>query len=202
MWQRFVRAGRARRDDGARRLGVVAALGLALALALGGCGATSAPGNTVVLPSGSYTSQPYHFALRYPTGWKLLVATQTSTAIPLEVEVTHTGALKGSGSLISTFNVSVLNAQDANVQEGISALQRLAAESNSPLRPVTIAGKSAYQEGPIQQAIPNSQDSEAHTDYYILLHDYEYKISTDAITSDNANADLSAMLASFTVLQG
>src|SRR5262249_59891934 len=122
-----------------------------------------------------------------------------TATIPLTVILTRTGAASTAGALISTFTATVLNAHDPTVANAIVALQEQAKLKNSPLRRVTLAGQQALQGQPVQQQFPNSTLSGTHTDYYIFLKDYEYQLSTDAITGDHAESALQSMLESFTL---
>ncbi|GAC1455210.1 MAG: hypothetical protein PVSMB4_15770 [Ktedonobacterales bacterium] len=41
--------------------------------------------------------------------------------------------------------------------------------------------------------------SDTHTDYYLVHGGYEYQLSTDAVSNDNAAPALAAMLRSFVI---
>lgn len=178
-----------------------ALVGLALALALAACGATSAklPQQT----GGTYTSDAYHVRVTYPDGWKLTTLPGGSAAIPLTVTITHIGGAQSEGAFVSTFTLAVIDLTSPDEATPIAQLKKQIADpkSPSPLTPITLSGQQAYQSAPQQQKSPNNALTVTHTDYYLLTTRYEYAISTDAVSSDNgADAALQAMVQSFTLL--
>ncbi len=158
-------------------------------------------------PSGGvYTSSTYHFRLTYPNGWQVNTpkGTTSSTTVPLEIVITRIDAQAAGGAQVSSFTVVVFNARDPVVATPIAQLHAEAScvkpATTTCLKPVTISGKTGYEDTPVTANIPGSQVSDTHTDYYLLTADYEYQISTDAVSGDNAGSMLQAMLDSFTVL--
>jgi hypothetical protein len=70
------------------------------------------------------------------------------------------------------------------------------------MRKITLAGVTAYQTAAdSDEQAPGAQAVNAHTDYYVVHGQYEYQISTDAISNDPDGAsELQGMLKSFTFL--
>ena len=60
----------------------------------------------------------------------------------------------------------------------------------SKFLPITISGVKGYQYGQPPTIIPGSQITDTHTDYYLMTPDFEYQISTDAVSDDNATSAL------------
>ena len=122
--------------------------------------------------------------------------------------ITRIDAQAAGGAQVSSFTVVVFNARDPVVAKQIDQLIAEAHEASCPkppatscLKPVTISGKTGYEDTPVTANIlPGSQVSENHTDYYLFTADYEYQISTDAVSGDNAVSMLQVMLDSFTIL--
>lgn len=164
-------------------------------LSLTACRSTAQPS----LPAGSYHNQQYHFTVAYPTGWLANVAPTSAQANALTVAITRTSALQASASLVSTFTITAFNLHDPAVAASAQFLQQQIAQPDSPLHTVQLAGMQGYADKPVLQQIPNSTLSDTHTNYYLLLPDFEYHLSTDAVTGDGADKALQHMLSSFTI---
>jgi len=172
---------------------------LVIAVLLVACG-TSTPALPTV-SGGTYTSARFHFTVTYPDGWQAheIQGSSPSTAIPLTVIITRTGDTQDNGALVSTFTVALMNAHDPTIAQGIATLEAQARAEGSPLLAIALAGKPALQAPSVKQQLPGSQLSATHTDYYLILTDYEYQLSTDAVDGDNAEPALQSMLQSFTL---
>jgi hypothetical protein len=151
------------------------------------------------LPGGVYTSTTFHFTITYPAGWQpnALSNSAANAPIPLTVVITRSGSNQTDTSLLSTFTVTVLNAHDPAIASTIRSQQAQASGADPTLLTVTLAGQTAYATKPLQQQLPASQRTTTHTNYYILRGAYEYQLSTDAVSGDNADGDLHSMLQSF-----
>lgn len=182
----------------ARRRWLGVALGvLALSLAMVGCRA-----QTTALPQtagGTYSSDAYHFRMTYPNGWKLVEQQSTGSAVPLVVTLTRISALQASNSFVSTLTVTVFDLHAPDEATPYAQLQAQIHDKKTPLKQITLAGHPAYRDAPTQQTSPDGKTTVTHTDYYLLTSVFEYQISTDAVSSENADADLSAMVTSFTL---
>lgn len=167
---------------------------LALLLTLAACGPSSpaVPQTT----GGTYISQPYHFSVSYPAGWQATVGQQSSTIVPLTLVITRVHSSIAEGGAVSTFTVTVFDAHDASIAQGVKALA-----GDKTLTRITLAGLAAFQGTPIQQPAQGSQVNDTHTDYYLPTPDYEYQLSTDAISGDGADSALQSMLAGFKLLK-
>lgn len=167
-------------------------------LALAACrGTTTQP----TLPGGTYRSDTFHFSVTYPAGWQVNIApaATASQGIPLHIAITRTSTLQSTNALISNCSILVLNTHDSNIAIQINLLRERIAGKDARLHAVSLGGRPGYQEQPVRQEIPGTQVSDTHTNYYLLLSDYVYEISTDAISSDNVDALLQSMVASFTI---
>jgi hypothetical protein len=172
-------------------------------LLLAGCGASGAPAPQ--FNGGTYQSPPqYHFKVSYPNGWATnLVTDSTSTTansvFPLTVEITRSSTSQATSSIVSNLTVAVLDLRNAQlVDKGL--LKTVTTRSANPAyHAVKIAGFTAYATSPLQQALPNGGQTITHVDYYLLVNNIEYHISTDAVSGDKADDDLASMLASFTL---
>ena len=179
-------------------------------LALAACGHSMPP--PPAASGGVYTSTAYHFRFSYPSGWEvstpqssgLDVNTPTSAtpsvAAPLEIVVTRIDAQAAGGGQVSSFTVIAFNMHDASVAANIKVLSQQFTAKGSKFLPITISGVKGYQYNQPPTAIPGSQITDAHTDYYLMTPDFEYQISTDALSDDNATSALQDMLNSFTVV--
>ncbi|HLZ21758.1 MAG TPA: hypothetical protein VKQ30_06525 [Ktedonobacterales bacterium] len=141
---------------------------------------------------GVYTSAPYHFSITYPNGWKANAQSSTSAVVPLTVYITRSDAVNTPGDPISTLSIAVFNVHDANIAKSVKSLA-----TDKTLRTTRLASLAAYASAPIQQQVPGSTITDTHTDYYLVTTDWEYQISTDAISGENADAALQSMVASF-----
>lgn len=178
-----------------RRLAGLPLLGLLFALAACSGASPSVP----AAAGGTYTSQRYHFSVTYPSGWKATVGQQSSSIVPLTLVITHIHASTTQGAAVSTFTITIFDAHDSNIAQSIKALA-----GDKTLTHATIAGMPAYQGAPIQQPAQDGaggQVNDVHTDYYLPASDYEYQLSTDAISGDSADSALSSMLAGFKLLK-
>ncbi|MFI5273052.1 MAG: hypothetical protein ACHQ4H_08485 [Ktedonobacterales bacterium] len=171
---------------------------LLLSLACAACGTASTPPPSP--PAGSFSSASYHFRLTYPTGWKLTTLPNSSSALPLTLEITDTGSSQADGAFLSTFTLSVINLHDRSEATPAAQLEQQIHATGSPLKPITLAGHQAYQDAPTQRTSPDGSLSIMHTDYYLLTSAYEYALSTDAVSGDNAAAALRQIVSSFALL--
>ena len=167
---------------------------------------TACRGTQLALPGGTYRSDAFHFSVNYPAGWQANVspAASASQGIPLHVIITRTVSSQTNSSLVSNCSITVLNPRDSNIAPQLKLLQdriQNKVRDLPPLHTVTLGGKPGYQEEPVRQEIPGTQLSDTHTNYYLLLSDYAYEISTDAISSDHVDAELQSMVASFTIVK-
>jgi len=184
-----------RRSTGA----LVCALIVLAVAALSAC--RSAPPPPAVA-GGTYTSTTYHFSVAYPSGWQVNTpaGTVSSTTVPLEIVITRIDAQAAGGAQVSSFTVAIYNANDKVAAAEINQLLNEAHQANSPLQPITIAGKSGYQSKPVAGTVPGTEVTDTHVDYYLITTNYEYQISIDALSSDNSMPALQGMLKSFTLL--
>lgn len=176
---------------------VTLALCVCVSLALAACRSTQP-----TLPGGTYRSDAFHFTVNYPAGWQANVspAASASQGIPLHVIITRTVSPQTNSSLVSNCSITVLNMRDSNIALQLKPLRDRIQKKDAQLVAVTLGGKPGYQEEPVRQEIPGTQLSDTHTNYYLLLGDYVYEISTDAISSDKADAALRSMVGSFTIV--
>lgn len=179
-----------------RRSGWLAALGLmaVLGMALAACGQTAAPPPRFA--GGVYTSATYHFHITYPAGWKVNAQPSSSSVVPLSVSITSSDTVNTPGNPISTLTIAVFNAHDANIAKSIKSLA-----TDTTLQKTTLAGLSAYVSAPVAQQVPSSSLTDTHTDYYLVTPNWEYQLSTDAVSGENARAALQNMVASFALTQ-
>lgn len=145
---------------------------------------------------GTYTSKQFHFSVRYPEGWQATIGQQSSTIVPLTLVITRAHSSAAEGGAVSTFTVTVFDAHDSDVAQSVAALA-----TDKTLTHMTIAGLPAYQSAAIQQPAQGTQADDTHRDYYLPAGNYEYQLSTDAISGDNADAALQSMLSSFTIVK-
>ena len=200
------------------RLGLYLWLTLALPIVaiLAGCAQT--------LPGGAYTNTTYHFRVAYPNGWQATSSTGDAT-IPLTVTFTRSASHAEGTPGVSALTISVQSLSSPYIAKSAAGLA-----SNQSLRPITLSGLPAYTSGPLHQALPGAQGTPAlwipgpngtptphalpagatpppydpgtvtHTDYYLVHGGYEYQLSTDAMSTDGVDSQLSAMVQSFTIL--
>lgn len=172
---------------------------LMLAGALAACG-TPRPSLSAALPGGTYTSAQYHFSITYPTGWQANVApapspvSGASPTVPLTLIITRTSDTQGNVDLDSNLTIMVLDASDPIIAPSVAALAK---DTNE--RHVTIGGLPAYADPPATQQVQGSSVTDTHTTYYVLANGYEYQITTDALSSDNAAPVIAQMLSSFKI---
>jgi hypothetical protein len=188
------------RRSGARVwLGAVALLALALVtLASAACGTTTA--RPPALHAGTFTSDAYHFRLSYPDGWKLTTLPDTSPAIPLTLQITHTSILQASASFVSTLALSVVNIHDPAEATPVALLQKQLHAAGGGYQAITLAGRPGFQNAPTQQTSPDGKLTITHTEYYLFAGTYEYAFSTDVVSGDGADGPLQQMLQSFALL--
>ncbi|HEX8036981.1 MAG TPA: hypothetical protein VF510_24195 [Ktedonobacterales bacterium] len=183
-------------------MNVQVALGLCMlvSIAIAGCRSTTSQPQ---LPGGTYRNDTFHFSVSYPVGWQVNVApaATASQGIPLHVVITRTSTLQTTNALISNCSILVLNPRDAEIATQIKPLRARIQSKDTHLHAMLLGGQSGYREEPVQQEIPGTQANDTHTNYYLLLNDYVYEISTDAISSDNADSVLQSMVASFTIVK-
>lgn len=184
--------------SGRRSLQAALTLCMLVGVALAGCRSTP---TQLTLPGGAYQNDAFHFSVRYPAGWQVNVtpAAASSTGIPLHVVITRTSTIETTNALISNWSILVLNTRDSNIAEQIKPLKARIQSHDTHLHAISLGGQQGYQEEPVQQQIPGTEASDTHINYYLLLGDYVYEISTDAISSDHADAALQSMVASFTI---
>lgn len=184
--------------SGCRSLQVALALCLFVGVALAGCRSTP---SQPALPGGTYQNDTFHFSVRYPAGWQVNVtpAAAASQGIPLHLAITRTSTVQITNALISNWSLVVLNTHDNDIAEQIKPLKDRIQSHDGHLHAMSLGGQQGYQDEPVQQQIPGTEASDTHTTYYLLLNDYVYEISTDAISSDHADAALQSMVASFTI---
>ena len=152
-------------------------------------------------PAGVYKSAQLHFSVSYPTGWQAAPtpADQSSPAVPLTLVITRAGDTAASGS-VSSFMVTVFDLRVGAVATPAAQLKQKALAPNSPLRPVTLARQTAYQDAPAQRPLPGGANlTISHTDYYLFTASYEYQISVESVSGEHADADLARILQSFTL---
>jgi hypothetical protein len=168
-------------------------------VAVAACGTSAPPVPTT--SGGVYTSEAYHFKLTYPSGWQVNneSGTSASTTIPLQIVVTRINAQVGGQ--VSTLTVVIFNVHDATVAAQIKSLLQQIGNPKSGFEPVTISGVRGYRHVSSPTVIYGTQITDTRTDYYLITSQYEYQISTDAVSSDNAQGALQSMVQSFTLLK-
>lgn len=175
-------------------MGIAVILGLSLAA----CGQSAAPPPT--FSGGVYTNTQLHFSVSYPQGWKANAQPSPSSVVPLTVYITRSDAVSTPGAPVSTLTIAVFNAHDKDIAASIKSLA-----GDKTLRKITLAGLAAFQSAAAPQAVPGSQSdsstTDTHTDYYLVTPDWEYQLSTDAISGENAESALTSMVQSFTLLK-
>ncbi len=150
-------------------------------------------------PAGAYKSAQFHFSVSYPTGWQAAATPpdQSSPAVPLTLVITRSGDTAATGS-VSSFTLTVFDLHVGSVATPAAQLKQKALAPNSPLRPVTLAGQTAYQDAPAQRPLPGGANlTISHTDYYLFTAAYEYQISVESVSGEHADADLATILQSF-----
>jgi hypothetical protein len=174
-------------------------------LALAACGRSMPTPPSVA--GGVYSNTAFHFRFSYPGGWEvntpkfnIPTSTTSSAAIPLEIVVTRIDAQAAGGGQVSSFTVVAYNVRDTTVAANIKSLDQQIHAKGSKYLPITISGIKGYQLNQAPTTIPGSQITDAHSDYFLITRDFEYQISTDALSDDNATGALQSMLNSFTVL--
>jgi hypothetical protein len=172
-------------------------------LALAGCGASSAP--PPQFSGGIYESPPqYHFKVSFPNGWKANViadptATATNPVFPLTVTITRSSTSQATSSIVSNLTVALLDLRDPQLVDKNLLKAATTRSANPAYHAVKIAGLTAYATPPVQQPLPNGGQTITHVDYFLLVNNIEYHLSTDAVSGDKADDDLASMLASFTL---
>jgi hypothetical protein len=187
----------------ARWIGTVSFVA-ALAFALASCGASSAPAPP--FNGGTYQSPPqYHFKVAFPSGWKVnpiadpTATTTTNPVFPLTVTITRSSTSQVISSIVSNFTVALLDLRNPQLVNKDLLKAATTRSANPAYHAVKIAGLTAYATAPVQQTLPNGGQVITHVDYYLLVNNIEYHISTDAVSGEKADADIASMLASFTL---
>jgi hypothetical protein len=181
----------------------VIAITLAWALlVLASCGASSEP--PPQFSGGTYESPPqYHFKVSFPDGWKTnIVADSTATtnaAFPLTVVISRSSTSQAISSIVTNLTIAVLDLRNTQLVDKDLLKTVTTRSANPAYHAVTVAGLTAYASAPLQQTLPNGGQTITHVDYYLLVNNIEYHISTDAVSGDKADGDLASMLASFTL---
>jgi hypothetical protein len=166
---------------------------------------------------GDYVSARFHFDLRYPSGWQASVnngdvpgawvtpstaASGTSTGggasapIPLVLTITRVGQQNGTGPT-SSLTVTVWDLSNPT-----AAAQAASLAKNRTLHSAPIAGVPGFAASPTLQPLPGKAGSsttvtDTHSDYFVVHGGYEYQLTTDIISGDNAASALQSMVASF-----
>jgi hypothetical protein len=176
----------------------------AMLLIFSGCGASSAA--PPQFSAGTYASPPqYHFKVSFPNGWKantITDATATTAAnpvFPLTVTITRSSTSQATSSIVSNLTVALLDLRNPQLVDKALLKTATTRSANPAYHPVKIAGLTAYATAPVQQTLPNGGQVITHVDYYLLVNNIEYHISTDAVSGDQVDADLASMLASFSL---
>ena len=162
------------------RLATLACAMVVAGLLLAACRTSVAAPNP---PAGVYKSAPLHFSVSYPTGWQAAPtpADQSSPAVPLTLVITRSGDTAATGS-VSSFMLTVFDLRVGAVATPAAQLKQKALAPNSPLRAVTLAGQTAYQDAPAQRPLPGGSNlTISHTDYYLFTASYEYQISVESV---------------------
>jgi hypothetical protein len=153
-----------------------------------------------------YASPPqYHFKITFPSGWKAnTIADPTATAttnpvFPLTVTITRSSTSQATSSIVSNLTVAVLDLRYPQLVDKDLLKTVTTRSANPAYHAVKLAGLTAYATAPLQQTLPNGGQVITHADYYLLVNNIEYHISTDAVSGDQAGSDLASMLASFTL---
>lgn len=192
------RVGRPGVERQSRRWALVAALLLALGALLAACGTPQVQGPSTHLPGGMYSNAQYHFKISYPTGWQVNAVAPSpgpDDIVPLTVEITRSSDRQASESLVSTFTIAVFDAGNATFAANATPLA-----ADTTKHAVQIAGQPGYADTPVQQQVPGTAITATHADYYLIHGSYEYQLSTDDVSSDDASPALASMLQSFTLL--
>lgn len=205
MNQRF---GERARSESARRVPhsfvvlALALMALASVVLLAACGTPSAQHYA----SGVYANAAYHFSLTYPDGWNVnVMPSPTAEAggggapIPLTVVVTRSGSLQEASPLVSNLTIAILDLRNPQAVNADLLHTVKSRSTSSAYHAVPLAGHTAYATQPQQQTIYGTQQTETHTDYYLLTQSFEYHVSTDVLAGDQADQAIAGMLASFTL---
>jgi hypothetical protein len=173
-------------------------------LVLAGCGLSGA--SPPQFNGGTYQSPPqYHFKITYPNGWRAntvadLSGTPSANPVfPLTVEITRSSASEVTSSIVSNLTVALLDLRNPQLVDKDLLKTATTRSANPAYHAVKIAGLTAYATAPLQQTLPNGGQTITHVDYYLLVNNIEYHISTDAVSGDHADDDLASMLTSFTL---
>lgn len=166
-----------------------------LGLSLAACGQNAAP--PPKFSGGVYTNAQFHFRVSYPQGWKVNVQPSPSGVVPLTIYITRSDAVSTPGAPVSTLTIAVFDAHNKDIAASIKSLA-----GDAKLRKITLAGQAAFQSAPAQQSVPDSTTiTDTHTDYYLVTPNWEYQISTDAISGESADSALTSMVQSFTLVK-
>jgi hypothetical protein len=115
------------------------------------------------------------------------------------VEITRSSTSQAISSIVSNLTIAVLDLRDPQLVDKDLLKAVTTRSANPAYHAVKLAGLTAYATAPLQQTFPNGGQTITHVDYYLLVNNIEYHISTDAVSGDKADDDLASMLASFTL---
>jgi hypothetical protein len=176
-----------------------------------------------------YANAAYHFSVAYPDGWScsLLEGTKADgqpgtgvscptqgtpappstpppgTLYPLTVTVVVGGTGGPTTSQTSRVSVVILDLRnpqgiDKKVVAALLATMQGRAKDAS-LHAVQLGGHVAYASAPVKQDLPNQGGSATHVDYYIEATKIEYHISTDVISIEGVDSQVTEILDGFTL---
>jgi hypothetical protein len=115
------------------------------------------------------------------------------------VTITRSSTSQVISSIVSNFTVALLDLRNPQLVNKDLLKAATTRSANPAYHAVKIAGLTAYATAPVQQTLPNGGQVITHVDYYLLVNNIEYHISTDAVSGEKADADIASMLASFTL---
>jgi hypothetical protein len=110
--------------------------------------------------------------------------------------ITRVGQQSGTGPT-SNLTVTVWDLSNPT-----AAAQAASLTKNPALHSTTIAGLPGFAASPSLQPLPGKVGSstsvtDAHSDYFVVHGGYEYQLTTDVISGDNAASALQSMVTSF-----
>ncbi|HEX9070129.1 MAG TPA: hypothetical protein VF807_15275 [Ktedonobacterales bacterium] len=208
---------------------VALSAGLALALTACGSTTSVVVPTPTHTHGAVYTNAAYHFSVAYPDGWSCSFLEgakadgQPGTGINCPTQgtpspqdtpapgtlypVTVTLVLGGTGgpqtsqtSHVSVVILDLRNPQgvDKKVVTALTATMQGRAKDAS-LHTVQLGGHVAYASAPLRQDLPNQGGSATHVDYYIEATKVEYHISTDVISIEGVDSQVTQILDGFTL---